>query len=184
MGPRPSPCRGTDGKTASLLPYNAPMSGTTRIGYGEDSHRLVSGRPLLVGGVAIDDSPVGSDAHSDGDVLLHALADAMLSAYALGDIGRYFPPDDPKFRDIAGQEIVRAVLARIRRVAGRLSVNNVAAVVTLDQPKLGPRREAIERRLASLLGLEPGRVGVTFKTSEGLAPGHIQARVTVLLSSA
>lgn len=154
-----------------------------RIGYGEDSHRLVAGRPLLVGGVAIEGSPVGSEAHSDGDVLLHALADALLSAFALGDIGRIFPPDDPKHRDIAGQEIVRTVLARVRRVAGRLTVHNVAAVVTLDEPKLGPKREGIERRIGSLLALEPGRVGVTFKTSEGAAPGLIQARVTVLLNT-
>jgi 2-C-methyl-D-erythritol 2,4-cyclodiphosphate synthase len=154
----------------------------TRIGYGEDCHRLVSGRKLRLGGITIEESPVGSDAHSDGDVLLHALSDALLSSFALGDIGRFFPPEDPKYRDLPGQEIVRAVLTRLRRVAGRVSFHNVAAVVTLDQPKLGPRRDAIERRVGSLLGLEPGRVGVTFKTSEGLAPQHIQARVTVLLT--
>lgn len=158
------------------------MSAATRIGYGEDSHRLVAGRRLLVGGIEIDDSPVGSEAHSDGDVLLHALADALLSSFALGDIGRLFPPDEPKYRDLPGQEIVRAVLVRLRRVAGRVTFHNVAAVVTLDAPKLAPRREAIERRVASLLGLESGRVGVSFKTSEGSAADMVQARVTVLLS--
>jgi 2-C-methyl-D-erythritol 2,4-cyclodiphosphate synthase len=159
------------------------MSSAIRIGYGEDSHRLVAGRPLIVGGVPIEEATLGSEAHSDGDVLLHALADALLAAFALGDIGRFFPPDDPRFRDMPGAEVVRTVLGRVRRVAGRLTFHNVAAVVTLDQPKLGPRREAIERRLGSLLGLEPGRVGVGFKTSEGAHPGHILARVTLLVSA-
>lgn len=159
------------------------MNGISRIGYGEDSHRLVAGKPLMVGGVAIEESSLGADAHSDGDVLLHALADALLSAFALGDIGRLFPPGDERYRDIAGREIVREVLRRLRRIGGRVEFHNVAAVVMLDEPKLSDRREAIEKRIGSLLGLEPGRVGVTFKTSEGAAPERIQARVTVLLSS-
>lgn len=154
-----------------------------RIGYGEDSHRLVTGRKLLVGGVEIEGSPRGPEAHSDGDVLLHALADALLSAFALGDIGRLFPPADERYRDIPGREIVREVLRRLRRLGGKIEFNNVAAVITLDEPKLGEQRDAIEKRLCSLLGLDSGRVGVTFKTSEGAAPDHIQARVTVLLSS-
>ena len=154
-----------------------------RIGYGEDSHRLVAGRKLLVGGVEIEGSDRGPEAHSDGDVLLHALADALLSAFALGDIGRLFPPGDERFRDIPGREVVREVLRRLRRLGGKIDFHNVAAVVTLDEPKLGDKREAIEKRLCSLLGLDSGRVGVTFKTSEGTAPEHIQARVTVLLSS-
>lgn len=159
------------------------MNDSLRIGYGEDSHRLVTNRPLLIGGVAIDGSPRGSDAHSDGDVLLHALADALLSAFGLGDIGRFFPPDDPRYQDIPGAQIVRAVLVRVRKVAGKIRFHNVAAVVTLDSPKLGDRRRAIEQRIGNLLGLESGRVGVTFKTSEGAAPDHVQARVTLLLSS-
>lgn len=159
------------------------MSQTARIGYGEDAHRLVPGRPLVVGGVTIPDSPVGSDAHSDGDVVLHALADALLSAWALGDIGQYFPPGDPETAGINSSEIVTSVLARVRRLAGAVMVQNLSGVVVLDQPKLGDHRRQIERRLASLVGLEPGRVGVTFKTSEGLAPGHIQARVTILLAA-
>lgn len=163
-------------------PYNELVSRDTRIGYGEDSHRLTRGRRLIVGGTEIDDSPHGSDAHSDGDVLLHALADALLSAYSLGDIGRLFPTDDDSFREMPGREIVREVLGRVRRIAGRVNFHNVAAVVTLDEPKLGAHRKAMEQRIANLLGLEPGRVGVTFKTSEGAAPGFIQARVTLLLS--
>lgn len=136
----------------------------------------------MVGGVRVEDSKLGSEAHSDGDVLLHALADALLSAFALGDIGRLFPPGDERYRDMPGREIVLEVLQRVRRVAGKVTFHNVAAVVTLDEPKLSDRREAIERRVGSMLGLEPGRVGVTFKTSEGAAPSHIQSRVTILLS--
>ena len=159
------------------------MATMQRIGYGEDSHRLVPGRKLMVGGVEVEGAPRGPEAHSDGDVLLHALADALLSAFALGDIGRLFPPGEERSRDLPGREIVREVLRRLRRLGGRIDFNNVAAVVTLDEPRLGEKREAIEKRLCSLLGLDSGRVGVTFKTSEGQAPDHIQARVTVLLSS-
>lgn len=137
---------------------------------------------MLVGGVQIE-SPRGSDAHSDGDVLLHALADALLSAFALGDIGRFFPTDDPANSDKPGREIVRAVLNRVRQVGGRVVFHNVAAVVTLDDPKLGPSRQRIEGKIAGMLGLEPGRVGVSFKTSEGSAPDRISARVTLLVTS-
>lgn len=166
----------------NAAPYNVGMSRASRIGYGEDAHRLVEGRQLMVGGVQIVESSVGSEAHSDGDVLLHALADALLSTFALGDIGRLYPPGDDSYRDLPGPELVRGVLARLRSVAGQVELRNAAAVVTLDQPKLASYREEIQRRIASLLGLEPGRVGVTFKTSEGLAAGHIQARVTLLIT--
>lgn len=160
-------------------------SGETRIGFGEDSHRLVVGRPLRLGGVTIEESELGSDAHSDGDVLLHALSDALLSAFALGDIGQMFPPTDPAHLDKPGEEIVRAVLERLRPVTGGgLRVVNVAAVVTLDRPKLGPRRDEIAAKVASLLALDVNRVGLTFKTSEGALPSHVQARVALLLRGA
>lgn len=152
-----------------------------RIGYGEDAHALAVGRPLIVGGVPIA-SPHGAVAHSDGDVLLHALADALLAGYALGDIGQHYPPSDSAFKDMDSAEIVKGVLAILRRHAADFSVVNMAAVVTLDHPKLGPYRQQMQVRIAELLSLEPERVGVTFKTSEGLAPGHIQARVVLLIS--
>ncbi|MBS3933216.1 MAG: 2-C-methyl-D-erythritol 2,4-cyclodiphosphate synthase [Truepera sp.] len=153
-----------------------------RIGYGEDTHALAAGRLLIVGGVPIA-SPHGAVAHSDGDVLLHALADALLAGYALGDIGEYYPPTEASFKDMDSAEIVKGVLAILDQHAAGFSVVNVAAVVTLDQPRLGPYRQRMQARIAELLSLEPERVGATFKTSEGLAPGHIQARVTVLLVS-
>lgn len=153
-----------------------------RIGYGEDSHALREGRPLMLGGVLIDGSERGSVAHSDGDVLLHALADALLSAWALGDIGRLFPPGEPETADLDSSIIVERVLGLLAAsTKGRWQIVNVAAVVTLDAPKLGTWREAIQERIRGLLELPASAVGVTFKTSEGLAPDHIQARVTVLL---
>ena len=154
-----------------------------RIGYGEDAHALAAGRPLVIGNVTIPDSPVGAVAHSDGDVLLHALADALLSSHALGDIGTYFPPSDPSFENMDSADIVKKVLALLAERAPTVQLVNVAAVVTLDRPKLGAYREAISRRVAALLELPETHVGLTFKTSEGLAPAHVQARVTVLLQS-
>lgn len=155
---------------------------TQRIGYGEDAHRLGPGRPLVIGNVTISESPVGAIAHSDGDVLLHALSDALLASLALGDIGVYFPPSDPAFKAMDSAEILRSVRALIFKRAPNVRLENIAAVVTLDSPKLGRYRGAIEARVAQLLDLAPDRVGLTFKTSEGLAPEHIQARVTVLLT--
>ena len=154
-----------------------------RIGYGEDAHALAAGRPLVIGNVTIPDSPVGAVAHSDGDALLHALADALLSSHALGDIGSYFPPSNPEFENLDSAEIVRKVLDLLRERAPTVQLVNLAAVVTLDRPKLGAYRGAIARRVAALLEVPEQNVGLTFKTSEGLAPAHVQARVTVLLRS-
>ena len=151
------------------------------MGYGEDAHALGAGRPLVVGGITVPESPVGAVAHSDGDVLLHALSDALLSTAALGDIGKYFPPSDARNKDMDSSRILEHVLNLLNE-QGEVTLHNVAAVVTLDAPKLGTFRDEIQSNVARLLGLEPDRVGVTFKTSEGLAPGHIQARTTVLLS--
>jgi 2-C-methyl-D-erythritol 2,4-cyclodiphosphate synthase len=153
-----------------------------RIGYGEDSHALSDGRPLVIGGVKIK-SPVGAVAHSDGDVLLHALSDALLSAFALGDIGSYFPPSDPQFKDMDSQKILEHILLEVHKHVQGLKIHNVAAMVILDKPKLGNYRQAIQENVANLLGLGKSDVGVTFKTSEGLAMKHIQARVTLLLST-
>jgi len=151
-----------------------------RIGYGEDSHLLAAGVPLVVGGVTVP-APRGGSAHSDGDVLLHALADALLAAFALGDIGQLFPPGDPATKGIASSIIVAEALRQVE-ARGDWRVVNAAAVVTLDAPKLGPYRGPVQDSVSTLLRLPPASAGVTFKTSEGLAPDHIQARATVLLT--
>ncbi len=149
-----------------------------RIGFGEDAHALIADRRLVLGGVEVP-SLRGAAAHSDGDALLHALADALLSSLALGDIGVYYPPSDPAFRNMDSREIVSRCLGTLHSREAELV--NVALVVTLDTPKLGPYRADIAGSVAALLKLSPERVGLGFKTSEGLAPGHVQARATVLV---
>ena len=149
-----------------------------RVGYGEDVHRLAPGRRLVLGGVEIP-SERGPLAHSDGDALLHALTDALLSAIGEGDIGSLFPDTDPRHKGQDSREFLKEALARVEKRG--LRVAQISAVVVLDQPKLGPYREAIGKSLKALLGTD--EVGLTFKTSEGLAPDFVQARAFVLLSS-
>jgi 2-C-methyl-D-erythritol 2,4-cyclodiphosphate synthase len=151
-----------------------------RIGFGEDAHRLTAGRPLLLGGVNIEGAARGADAHSDGDALLHAVTDALLAAWALGDIGAHFPDTDPAHAGADSAHLLRRALDVALDRAGGRRPRQVSAVVTLDRPKLGPHRDAIAASLASLLDLPLDRVGITFKTSEGLAPDHVQARAVVL----
>ncbi|MEJ2667268.1 MAG: 2-C-methyl-D-erythritol 2,4-cyclodiphosphate synthase [Deinococcales bacterium] len=152
-----------------------------RIGYGEDAHALAPGRPLVIGAVTVAGSPLGTVAHSDGDVLLHALSDALLAACAMGDIGQYFPPSNPNYRGLDSRVILQTVLQRLADQVGEFSILNLSAVVILDQPRLGPTRRDIQRQVAGELGIDVSRVGVTFKTSEGMTPDFIQARATVLL---
>ncbi len=149
-----------------------------RVGFCEDAHALVPDRRLVLGGVEVP-SLRGAAAHSDGDALLHALADALLSSLALGDIGIYYPPSDEAFRDMDSREIVSRCLGTLHTRGAELV--NAALVVTLDTPKLGPYRADISKSVAALLKLPPERVGLGFKTSEGLAPDHVQARATVLV---
>ncbi len=149
-----------------------------RLGYGEDSHRLEEGRPLYLCGLLIP-SPVGALAHSDGDAALHALTDALLSAYGLGDIGLLFPDTDPRWQGVRSEVFLKEALRLVAGRGGRLL--QAGLVLTLDRPKLSPHREALVGNLARLLGLPKDRVGLGFKTSEGLAPGHVQARAVVLL---
>ncbi len=152
------------------------------VGHGLDAHRLVAGRALVLGGHTIDGAPRGAEAHSDGDVLLHALADALLSTLGIGDIGDAFPPSDPRWRDLDSRAILTHVLEQLETHVPGHALTNVAGVIVLDAPRLGPHRAAIQDALAGQLGLPCERVGITFKTSEGLAPDHVQASVTVLLS--
>ncbi|MBW6454990.1 MAG: 2-C-methyl-D-erythritol 2,4-cyclodiphosphate synthase [Trueperaceae bacterium] len=151
-----------------------------RIGFGEDAHRLAEGRSLVLGGVSLPEATRGPLAHSDGDALLHAVTDALLSAWALGDIGAHFPDTDPAHAGADSAGLLRGALTVALAAAGELRPRQVSAVVTLDRPKLGPHRGAIAASLAELLDLPLDRVGVTFKTSEGLAPDHVQARAVVL----
>ncbi len=134
------------------------------VGFGYDIHRLAPGRRLVLGGVELP-HPDGLLGHSDGDVLLHAVIDALLGAAGLGDIGRMFPDTDPAYKDISSEVLLKRVL---EKVLPRWSVENVDVTVVAEAPRLAPHHEAIRRRMAALLGTE--RVGVKAKTNEGLGP--------------
>ncbi|MGO9489794.1 MAG: 2-C-methyl-D-erythritol 2,4-cyclodiphosphate synthase [Solirubrobacteraceae bacterium] len=135
----------------------------TRVGLGYDSHRLVPGRRLLLGGVEIP-GELGLDGHSDSDVLTHAVIDALLGGAGMGDIGEHFPDTDERWRDADSIELLRAVVAMVAQRGQQ--VENVDCTVILEAPKLAPHREAIRRRLAEALGLDPGRVNVKASTGE------------------
>jgi 2-C-methyl-D-erythritol 2,4-cyclodiphosphate synthase len=135
-----------------------------RIGTGYDIHRLVEGRRLLVGGVEIPFDK-GEEGHSDGDVLIHAIVDALLGAAALGDIGRHFPPGDPRWAGIDSR-LILAEAARMLRTAG-WEIGNVDSTVILERPRLAPHAERIVGELARVLGVEPSRISVKGKTKEG-----------------
>ncbi len=138
-----------------------------RVGIGHDTHRLVEGRPLVLGGITIPYSR-GLFGHSDADVVLHALSDALLGAAALGDIGELYPDTDPKHRDLDSAVILRDVACRVHD-AGWQPVN-MDIVVHAEQPKLGPHKESIRRRIAQLLGIDPAAVSVKAKTGEKVGP--------------
>jgi 2-C-methyl-D-erythritol 2,4-cyclodiphosphate synthase len=137
----------------------------TLTGIGYDSHRLESGRKLILGGIEIP-SELGLAGHSDADVLTHAVIDALLGAAGLGDIGEHFPDSDERYRDADSIELLETVIPRV--VAQGLELINVDSTLVMERPKLGPYREAIRERLATVLGLAPGRVNVKATTGEGI----------------
>ncbi|MCS6954454.1 MAG: 2-C-methyl-D-erythritol 2,4-cyclodiphosphate synthase [Bryobacteraceae bacterium] len=138
-----------------------------RQGIGWDIHRLAAGKKLILGGVEIP-SEAGLEGHSDADVLSHAITDALLGAAGLGDIGLHFPDTDPRWRGADSTTFLRHALRMLRE--RRWRVVHVDSTVVLERPKLAPHREAIRRRLAAALELEPECVSVKFKTAEGLGP--------------
>ena len=138
---------------------------TQRVGLGYDFHRLVEGRRLILGGVEIP-FPKGLAGHSDGDVLTHALCDALLGAAGLADIGQFFPDTDLKWKDASSL----ALLARVVEAVGEqgLAVVQVDTVIIAQQPKLAPHFPRMREKLAEVLGVEPAQIGVKAKTTEGL----------------
>jgi 2-C-methyl-D-erythritol 2,4-cyclodiphosphate synthase len=136
-----------------------------RIGIGYDLHRLVAGRPLLLGGVQIP-CERGLLGHSDADVVLHALCDALLGAAAQPDIGDLFPDTDPAWKGADSRRFLAAVLERVRGLG--LTPGNVDVVIHAQQPRLGPHKETIRAQLATLLAISPQCVGVKATTNEGL----------------
>jgi 2-C-methyl-D-erythritol 2,4-cyclodiphosphate synthase len=139
------------------------MTATTGIGW--DSHRLVAGRPLILGGVAIEHE-LGLVGHSDADALTHAIIDALLGAAAMGDIGQHFPDTDERFRDADSMLLLRTVVATLAERG--LAVTHVDATVVMERPKLAPYRDAIRAALADGLGVGPEHVNVKASTGEGM----------------
>ena len=153
-----------------------------RIGYGFDSHEFRSAIPLRIGGVALAHDK-GLGGHSDGDVLLHAITDALLGAIAAPDIGTLFPPSDAKWKGADSAIFLREALKRVRDAG--YGVANVDASLILAAPKIGPHAGAIRERVAELLGVELDCVGLKAKTPEGLnTEGAAIAHVVVLLERA
>ncbi|HAM77949.1 MAG TPA: 2-C-methyl-D-erythritol 2,4-cyclodiphosphate synthase [Treponema sp.] len=136
-----------------------------RIGFGTDLHRLVKGRSFFLGGVQIP-CELGEEAHSDGDVLLHAITDALLGAAAMGDIGSYFPPEDAKWKDADSKMLLATVWKDIQDKGW--SLNNLDCVVETEKPKFLPWREKVIESIAAILGVESSRVFVKAKTNEKL----------------
>ena len=135
------------------------------IGQGYDAHRFAPGTPLVLGGVKID-HPQGLAAHSDGDVIIHALCDALLGAAGLGDIGRHFPDNDNQYRGIDSRVLLRRVVELLNGEG--LRVHNADLTVVSQQPKLAPHIPLMRSRLAADLGLDPHRVNVKATTTEGM----------------
>jgi len=136
-----------------------------RIGQGFDAHRFADGVPLILGGVKVPHNQ-GLAAHSDGDVVIHALCDALLGAAALGDIGKHFPDTSEKFKNIDSRILLRSVVERISE-SGH-SVANVDVTVVAQQPKLAPHIDAMRENLAKDLGIDLARVSVKATTTEGM----------------
>ncbi len=138
-----------------------------RIGQGWDNHRIKAGRPLILGGVEIP-CEFGLDGHSDADILLHAITDALLGSVALGDIGMHFPDTDPQWRGVASAQFVQYAKGLVEQRGYALV--NVDCTVILERPKLKDYRSAIRENVARLLALPPEDVNVKFKTSERVGP--------------
>ena len=154
-----------------------------RVGLGYDIHRLAAGRRLVLGGVAIE-HPTGLVGHSDGDVLLHAVMDAVLGAANLGDLGSHFPSDDPRFAGADSQELLRQVGSKVRE-AGR-TVVSIDVTVVAETPRLGAHVMAMRQAVARGLGLAVDVVSVKAKTNDGVGPigaGEAIAALAVALAN-
>ena len=152
-----------------------------RIGHGFDSHAFQAGVPLVIGGLSID-HPEGLAGHSDGDVLLHAITDALLGAVSAGDIGTFFPPSDPRWKGAASSLFLRTALEEVATAGYKIV--NIDTVLVMAKPKIVPIAGELRESVAELLGVRPGEVGIKAKTPEGLNQDHVAvAYATVLLES-
>jgi 2-C-methyl-D-erythritol 2,4-cyclodiphosphate synthase len=136
---------------------------TFRVGHGFDVHALVAGRRLVLGGIEID-HPLGLMGHSDADVLIHALCDALLGAAGLGDIGRHFPDSDAEFKDIDSRELLKEVVKRVRPY----QIVNIDITLMAQAPKLQPHIQAMRENLAADTGIDVGQINIKATTTEKL----------------
>ena len=136
-----------------------------RIGFGYDAHRLVHGRPLILGGVDIPHRE-GLEGHSDADVLIHAVIDALIGALGMGDIGRHFPETDPAYKGISSLSMLEEVTGWIKRDGFQL--NNLDATVVAETPKLAPHIPAMERKIAEILEVPSDQINIKATTTEGM----------------
>ena len=144
-----------------------------RIGLGHDRHRLVAGRPLILGGLAIE-FEMGLDGHSDADVLLHAVTDAILGAAGLGDIGEWFPNSDPQWANANSAIFLRKAVDEVRQRGWEIA--NLDCTVHAERPRLSPFKRAIASKIAELAGISDDRVNVKAKTGEKVGPvGRLEA---------
>lgn len=149
-----------------------------RIGIGNDIHRLIEGRPLILGGVEIPYSK-GEEAHSDGDILVHAIIDAILGACAKGDIGRLFPPSDERYKDADSLKLLKQAV----EYTGA-KIINIDSSITLEEPKLRPYITTMRERIAEVLSIDIDRVSIKAKTNEGLdetGKGNAVSAIAVVL---
>ena len=154
-----------------------------RVGLGYDIHRLIEGRRLLLGGIELPFAK-GEDGHSDGDVLFHAITDAVLGAVGLGDIGSFFPPEDMKWKDADSAQLLKTIREKVR--AAGWQIENLDCVVKLEKPKFIPYRQQVIESIARTLQIQPDQVFVKAKTGEKLPPvgtgDAVEATAVCLLS--
>lgn len=157
----------------------ARRSMETRIGFGWDSHEFKAGIPLRIGGMTLE-HPEGLAGHSDGDVLLHAITDALLGAVAAGDIGSFFPPGDPRWKDANSAIFLKLAMEELQHAGFRIV--NIDTTLIMNAPKIAPISGELRSSLADLLGIELEQVSVKAKTPEGLGLAHIaQCHAVVLV---
>ena len=154
-----------------------------RVGLGYDIHRLIEGRKLILGGVVLPFKK-GEDGHSDGDVLFHAITDAVLGASGLGDIGSFFPPEDPQWKDADSAKLLQTVMEKVREDGW--NIENLDCVIKLEKPKFIPYRTQVIESVARALQIKPEQVFVKAKTGEKLPPvgtsEAVEATAVCLLS--
>lgn len=173
---------------SSALPFprvNTNMTLLYRIGEGHDTHRTTPGRPLILGGVFIEDADFGLHGHSDADVLLHAVTDALLGAAGLGDIGEWFPNTDSQWKDADSAALLTQILTIIQNRGWRIC--NLDCTIHAERPRLSRWKPVIRNRLAELLNTDPDCINVKAKSGEAVGPvgrgESLSADAVVLLSS-